>query len=439
LALPVAAGHVGNQLMSVVDAAMVGRLGAASLAGVGIGNGIYFTFTVFGAGCVVGMDTLVSQALGAGEEAKARRILWQGLRVALVLGVPLMLLIAAAPLALPGVGVDPRIVHEVRRYVLSRLPNVLPFLVFAALRAYLQAHLTTRPIVVAVIVANVMNVVGNALFIYGDAALTRFGLPGIGLPALGVVGAGLSSSLAAISSVTILAVATRQIAAPPDPDRRRLDLESIRRMLRLGVPVGLQTVAEVGAFACVGVMAGRLGPLAAAGHQIALTLASLTFTVAFGIGAATAVRVGRQVGAGDTPGARRAGFVGMTVAVVFMAGAAVLFLSIPRALAHALSDDPTVIAAALPLLHIAALFQLTDGAQVSAAGALRGAGDTRGPLYANVVGYYALALPAAVFLGFQRHLGAPGLWWGLSLGVGFVALGLIGRFLSVSAGPIVRA
>jgi MATE family multidrug resistance protein len=438
LSLPLILSYGGHQVMSLVDTAMVGRLGATAIAGVGIGNAIYFAITIVGLGCVLGMDPLVSQALGAGEEARARRVLWQGLRLGVTVGLPLTALLALSPALLAPAGIETETAKQVERYLYARLPNVLPFLLFIAARCYLQARGVTRPIVISVILANLVNLVGNAVLIYGDQALDWFNLPGIGLPALGIVGSGLASSLAALVSVLLLAVAIRAIPTPPDPDHRRHDPQIQRSLWRLGLPLGLQLLAEVGVFSLSAVLIGGIGADAAAGHQIAITLASLTFCVALGIASATSVQVGLHVGQGDTPGARRAGLLGLGLAAGFMSLSAAVFLAIPAALAALFTDDPQAVVAAVPLLQIAAVFQLSDGTQVVAAGALRGAGDTRGPLLANLVGHYAIGLPLILALGFGLDLGASGVWWGLSAGLTAVALALALRFVRLSSRPIRR-
>ena len=438
LAGPLILGYAGMQVMTVVDTAMVGRLGATALAGVGIGNGLYFTLSAFGLGAVIGMDAPVAQAFGAGEPERARRLLWQGVRVALGVSLPLLVLLAVAPLLLPWAGVEAGTVHAVRAYLWARMLNVVPYLVFNAQRSYLQARGVTRPIVVATIAGNIGNFVGNALFIYGDAALAEVGLPRIGLPALGVVGSGLSSTVASLVMMALMGRAIASLEAPPDAARRVYRPEMVRTLVRLGVPVGLQILAETGVFAAVGVLAGRLGPKAAAAHQIAIALASFTFCVTLGIGAAAGVRVGLHVGRGDTAAARQTGILALAASAGFMSLSALAFLFGGGLLARALTDDAAVIATAMPILYIAALFQVSDGLQATAAGALRGAGDPHAPLYANLIGHWAVALPVGVTLGFGLHRGIAGLWWGLSLGLTLVALGLIVRFLRLSSRPIRR-
>jgi MATE family multidrug resistance protein len=424
LAWPLILGYAGSQLMSMTDTAMVGRLGANALAGVGIGNGIYFTVTCLGLGCVAGMEAPVAQAIGARDLGRARRLMWQGVRVAVGASLPLVVIMTLMPRLLPAFGIDAATTHQVRAYLWARMLNVVPFLVFNAQRSYLQASHVTRPIVFASAVGIIANAVGNWLLIY------RAGL--------GVAGSGIASTLAATAMVLVLAPAVSDVDAPDDPERRRLDLALVRTILRLGIPNGLQVVAEVGVFATVGVLAGRIDAASAAAHTVVITLASFTFCVTLGVGAACSVRVGHHIGAGDTDGARRAGLIGLGTSAAFMATSAACFFSFAPELAGALTNDATVLAVAVPLVHVAAIFQISDGLQATAAGALRGAGDPHAPLYTNLVGHWAIGLPVAVALGFRAHQGAVGLWWGLSLGLTVVAVALIGRFLWLTARPVVR-
>jgi MATE family multidrug resistance protein len=438
LAAPLVVSHAGNQLMGLVDTIMVGRLGKAALAGVGIGSSWFFTITLVAMGCVLGTDALLSQAVGAGEPARARRVLWQGLHVSTIAAVPATILLALVPLALHRVGVEAGAAAEASRFLWARLPGVLPFLLFAACRAYLQSLGTTRPIVIAMILANVVNVVGNALLIYGDATLVRLGLPAVGLPALGVVGSALATLLATLVQLGVLTLAIRAISTPADDARRRRDPATVRKIFQQGIPIGLQLLAEMGVFNLASTIAGTMSQTAAAAHQVALSMASFTFMFALGTGAATATRVGYAVGRGDRLGARRSGTIGIGLGVALMSAGALMFLVIPQTLVRGFTHDPQVLATAVPLLRIAAVFQISDGIQGVASGALRGAGDPRLPLYANIVGHYGIGLPISIGLGLGLGWGAPGLWWGLSAGLTAVAAGLVARFVQLTARPIRR-
>jgi MATE family multidrug resistance protein len=195
--------------------------------------------------------------------------------------------------------------------------------------------------------------------------------------------------------------------------------------------------AEVGIFALVGFLAARLGAVPLAAHQLAISIASLTFTVAVGFGNAGSVRVGWAVGARDRDGARRAGLAAFGAGTAFMTLAALVLFAFPSAIARLMTDDPAVVAAAAPLLQVAAVFQISDGVQGVGAGVLRGAGETRFTFLANMVGHWALGFPAAALLGFAAGLGVTGLWWGFVMGLSAVGAALLARFLRVSSREIV--
>jgi multidrug resistance protein, MATE family len=438
LAAPLAIGHLGQQLMGIVDTAMLGRYSDQALAGAGIANGLLFAVTVVGIGTVMGLDALVPQALGAGQERRARRLLWHGIRVSFIIGVPLMAIAAATTGILSVVRVEPEVAHEARAYVLGRLPAIVPFLLATALRSYLQARDLTRPIIIATIAGNLVNVALDYVLIFGDPGLASAGLPGLGLPPLGVLGAAIATTVVSIVMMVVYALAVRRLHGEPTEPQRH-DPVMTAAIVRIGAPVGLQLLAEVGIFAVTSVMAGRLGTVPAAAHQIAITLGSFTFSAAIGIGAAASVRVGRAVGAGDLAATRRAGGAALSMGALVMGSFGLVFLLAPRPLAALFSNDPEVVAAAVPLLRIAAVFQISDGVQAIAAGCLRGAGDTRATLWANLAGHYLVTLALAIYLAFGLGLGAPGLWWALSGGLTAVAILLLVRFRWLTARPISRA
>jgi MATE family multidrug resistance protein len=240
----------------------------------------------------------------------------------------------------------------------------------------------------------------------------------------------LATSVCSLLQFAILAIAVRpgQRQSPRGAD--------LRKALAVGIPVGLQMGAEVGVFALVGVLAGRLGDRSLAAHQIAISLASFTFCAAVGVGMAGSVRVGWAIGARDTPAARRSGLTAFAGGAGIMSIAALCFWLAPGAFARMLSDQPEVIATAVPLLAVCAVFQLSDGIQGVGAGVLRGAGDTRFPFLANLVGHYAIGFPIAVLLGLELGRGVIGLWWGLCAGLTAVAIALLARFLRLSSREI---
>lgn len=445
LAMPIVVAQFGTMAMGLVDTALVGRVSERALAGVALGNTLVIAVCMTAMGAFLALEPIAAQAIGAGEHRSARTAFSAAMRLAWLLSIPVMLVSWASLWLLPLLKVDPTTIPDARAYMFTRLPSVLPFFVFLAAKTYHQAAGRTRTAVEAVVLANVVHVTAGWLAVFGDAGLVRLGLPPIGLPAFGAAGAGIATSLS--HALLALWMFGRARIRPSDPDYlpagESLDRNEIRaierKLLVLGLPIGLQLAAEVGIFSLVALLMGRIGGRAAAAHQIAINLASLSFMGALGIAQATSVRVGTAVGEGSREGTRRAGFVGIALGVTIMAFWACLFAVAPRLLARSFSPDEPVIEVATTLIRIAAFFQLADGAQVVAAGALRGAADTRWPLVLNVLVHWGLGLPIGLWLGFSLGWGAKGLWGGLTSGLVIIALSLIVRFFLLTRRAVARA
>lgn len=435
LAAPLALASAGWALMGVVDTAVAGHAGPAVQGGTGLGNSLFFAVAVLGLGTMMGLDPLVAQAMGAGDRLRARRLLWQGLWLALAISALLALPLALLSGALSWAGVVPEVAREAAHFLLVRLVGLPAVLFYGALRAYLQGQGRTRPLLLSMLVANLVNLPLAVLFVLGGAGLPGWAGPLRQVPALGSAGSALATTLVTVVQAAVLALAAREPRGPP-PVPRRPDRTAIRQALRVGLPIGLHSAAEVGVFALVGVLAGRLGAVPLGAHQIVLSVATLSFTLAMGIGSAASVRVGWSVGAGDTPAARRAGLTAFASGGVSMGVAGLLFVLLPGPLARLFTSDAAVAGEASRLFLVAAVFQISDGLQGTGAGVLRGAGDTRFTFAANMVGHWLLGLPVALWLGIHLGLGVTGLWWGLCAGLSVVAAALLLRFLRISRGVI---
>jgi len=430
LAVPVVAVQVGMMAMGVVDTMMVGRVSAADLAAVALGNLYFFAMAIFATGVLFSLDPVIAQAHGAGDQAGIARGVQRGLLLATALGALSALILLPAEWVLRAVGQPDEVVPLAAGYARAAIPGVFPFLYFVVFRQVLQAMGRLAPIVWTMVLANLANVFFNWVFIFGN----------LGTPAMGAVGTAVASSLCrGILFVGLVGLAwpiLKPYLRPIRPDAFRA--APLRRMLGLGLPIGVQTALEYWAFALTSLLMGLLGTLPLAGHQVAITLAALTFMVPLGVGQASAVLVGRAVGAGRDDEARRSASAGLLVGSGFMCVTAGIFLTMPSALARLFTPDTAVIALAASLLPIAGVFQVFDGVQVVAAGVLRGVADTRVPMVVNLLGFWAIGLPVGAWLGLRTSLGPRGLWWGLVTGLAVVSVLLLIRVRVRVSGALER-
>ncbi|MCI0573417.1 MAG: MATE family efflux transporter [Myxococcaceae bacterium] len=434
LAVPIIIAQAGQSLLGVVDTAVAGRAGPVVLGAVGLANALFFATASFGMGMMMGVDPLVSQAVGAGDTARARRMLWQGVWLAVGTSALLGAVLLAIPGVLPLIGIGPEVSREATAYLLWRTPSMLPLLLYMVARAYLQASGRTRPLAWAVISANVFHMGAAVLLLFGGAGLPAWMGPLRWVPAMGAPGLALSTTLSVVLELAVLVWTIRRMPAPQVS--RRPSSADVRTAMRVGAPIGAHMLAEVGVFALAGLLAGRLGEASIAAHQIAITYGSLTFNVALGIGHAGSVRVGWAVGARDAARARLSGWVAFASGVAVMSLSALVFFLAPGVLGQLMTDAPDVLAVVTPLLVVCAAFQVSDGLQGVGAGVLRGAGETHFTFLANMVGHYGVGLPVALLLGLHLGWGVIGIWWGLCLGLSAVALALVLRFRKVSLAPL---
>jgi MATE family multidrug resistance protein len=313
-------------------------------------------------------------------------------------------------LALPVLdraGIHPQVLAEAKPYLRAMAWGTLPLMLYSCFRRYLQSLNVAGPVMFALVTTNLINVFGNWLLIYGNW----------GFRAMGAEGSGWATTLSRIYLAVFLLGAILYYDRRHHVRLRHLsfgvDRARLRQLAALGFPAAAQISFEVAVFAVVTALIARLDPEQLAGHQIALNAASVTYMIPLGLSSAAAVRVGQAIGRRDAEGAAAAGWTGIALGAGFMSCAALAFWLTPRWIARAFTPDIRVIELAVALLAIAALFQLFDGIQAVATGALRGAGDTRTPMLAHVICYWLIGLPLGAGLGLGLHWGAAGLWIGL--------------------------
>jgi multidrug resistance protein, MATE family len=430
LAMPIVLAQVGLMSMGVVDTVMVGRVSAAALAAVALGNLFYYTVSTAAAGTLLVLDPLVSQATGARDTVRIALAVQRGVLLAALLTLPIGLLLWPVRSVLTLFRQPPELIELATSYVVISIVGLLPFLGFVVLRQSLQALHSVRAVVAVVIVGNLLNAGLNWVLVFGH----------LGVEPMGVAGSAWATAASRWAMTLLLfALGWPALRSALVPWRREsFDVASLARMLRLGWTIGLQQVLEFGVFAAIGLMMGLLGTPEIAAHEIALNLASLTFMVPLGVGAAAAVRVGHAVGEGDRAAARDRARTALFCGVGFMLCAAIVMLAVPRAIAAAYTNQPLVAPLAASLIPIAGMFQLFDGIQAVSAGVLRGLGDTRAPFVINLAGFWLCGFPLSVALAFRTPLRAMGLWWGLAVGLAVVATLLVLRVRSRLREGLVR-
>jgi MATE family multidrug resistance protein len=417
LAAPLVMAELGWMGMGIVDTMMVGRVGAAAMGAVSLGSVLFYTVAIFGSGLMLGLDTLVSHAYGARRMMDCHRSLINAVYFCLPLAPVLMLLVWCWVPLLARFGIYPAVLQATVPYLKAILWSTLPLLLYFALRRYLQAMNHVKPIMFALVTANLANVAGNWILVYGH----------FGAPAMGAEGSGWATCISRIYMVLVLVIylfydaaanRTGLLDAP-----LALDFKRIGALIRLGLPAAAQLSLEVGVFAAATAFIATLNPVSLAAHQIALNTASFTYMVPLGISSAAAVRVGQALGRGDAHAAGRAGWTAMALGAAFMTAAGVVLLAVPEFVARVFTTDHAVIRTAVWLLAVAAAFQLFDGIQAVATGALRGAGDTRTPMICHLFFYWFVGLPLGYALCFVMAWGAVGFWVGLC--VALILIGLV--------------
>lgn len=418
LAAPVILAEIGWMAMGIVDTIMVGSLGPAAIGAAGMASSVFTAIVIFGMGLMLGLDTFVSQAYGARRLDECLEWLHHGVWLALFVGPLLMATTWLVALTLDAWGLNPEIRVIAGPYLRGIAFGALPLLLYAGFRRYLQGIHVVKPVMFALISANLVNAAANWVLIYGH----------LGFPAMGVQGSAWATNLARAYMAAFLYIAIRVV------HRRRGDahpqvslwpnMARMRRLIGLGLPAASQIALEVGGFAAATAMAAKLDAVSSGGHQIAMNLAGLAFMVPLGLASASAVRVGHAIGAGDPVRARRAGWTALGIGCLLMISIGITLLTFRESLLRVFTSDTRLIAVGIQLVAIAAAFQLFDGVQAVATGVLRGAGDTRTPVYFNILGYWVLGLPVGYSLCFHYGWGVVGLWVGLSAGLILVALAL---------------
>ncbi len=429
LALPLAAAQLSQMAMGTTDTIFLGSLGRDALATGGLGAILFFSLMITIGGGLSAVGILVAHARGAGEDWRIGQVMRGGFLLAILTAIPPMLLLWNAEPILLALGEPAALAHSVGRYDSVLLFAMPASLLMATQRAFLAAMDRPMMVMIVSVSAIVINGVLNYSLIHGA----------LGLPAMGYMGSCTATLITMCGMTAAIAIKMRWVS---DLRQYRLfgtiDWTVVRELASLGWPIAITMAVEIMLFGGAAIVVGLFGATALAAHQISITIASTTFMVPLALSQTANVRVGFSMGAGSPRGARQAGIASFVLGFGFMCLTATLMITIPHSISslYITSNDPAreeVVTLAVRLLAIAALFQVFDGAQTIAAGALRGLKDTRVPALAAAIGYWGIGFVVARFLGVHLKLGVIGIWWGLATGLAVVATLLTIRFWLLSA------
>ncbi|MDF1778015.1 MAG: MATE family efflux transporter [Rhizobiaceae bacterium] len=428
LGIPLIGAQLAQIAINVTDTIMIGWLGATELAAGVLATQSFFLLFIFGSGFSIAVMPLAAQANGSGDARGVRRSVRMGLWLALAYAAIVMPILWMTEYILLAAGQDPDIAALAGDYIRVAQWAMLPALLIMVFRSYLSALERAQVVLWATLAGTLANILLNYMFIFGN----------FGAPRMGIVGAAVAS----LGTTSVTCVALLIYSVTKEHLRRyellvrfwRPDWQALGELLRLGWPIGATILAEVGLFAGAAIMIGWIGTIELAAHGIALQLAGIAFMLPLGLSSAATVRVGNAFGRGDWLGLSRAGTVSIVLVILVTLATAILFWAVPEPLVGLFLDENNpdahnVMLNAVPLLAVAATFQLVDGLQVIGAGLLRGLKDTKIPMLFAIFSYWPVGMTLAYIFAFPMGFGATGVWWGLATGLAFASVLMIWRYL----------
>lgn len=423
LAYPVMVGQLGQILVSVADSIMVGKfLGTIPLAAISLAVSILIIPMVFAIGVAFGLTPLIAGADGKDDPAEAVKYFKNGLVLNSVLGLLVYGVLAIFAQFAHLLGQDERVVTEAMPYLHIVGFSIVPMMAFFAFKQFAEGLSDTKAGMRVSLVSNLLNILLNYPLITGWGPFPELGLAGAAVSTLG-------TRFLMVAGMAIYIRKHKKFAEYWSHWRSTdITWRSIRDILAIGVPSGLQLVFEAGAFAMSGVIVGMIGPVQQAAHQIALNIASVSYMMVSGLGAAATIRVGNQLGKRDIPMLRLAGQSLFHLTLAMMVLTMILLISLRNLLPEFYSSDPEVLQYTAVLMIAAGIFQLPDGLQATTLGALRGVQDVNIPTIIAFIAYWVIAVPMCYYLGITETMGPLGVWIGLTIGLVLASIALYWRF-----------
>lgn len=427
LAGPMIVSSLIQVAYGVVDTIMLGRYDVQHLAAGALGASLWLLVVLTGLGLAMGITPIIAQLKGAGREDQISEQFHQGVWLSLGLAILSFFILRNIGQILSWIDTDATIIPLSKSYLGVVAWGVALSQLSLAGRFVSEGIEYAKPMMIIHLILLPLNILGNYVLIFGHW----------GAPALGVLGAGIATSIGMVLGFVLMLL---NLLYNPKYQTYHLfknfskpNLRSILQILTISTPIAIAMMLEQGLFTSVALLMGKLGAMSLAAHQVAINYAAMMFMVPLGLSMAATVRVGNAVGRQDFADARQRGWVAICMAAGFMCLSAILLLLFNREIALIYTNDPQVIRLASSLLILAAVFQISDGVQVSVAGALRGFRDTQIPMWLNLLGYWVIGFPLAYILAFKLEFRASGLWWGLIVGLTFTAACLLARFKLIAS------
>ncbi|MBD2259755.1 MATE family efflux transporter [Pseudanabaena sp. FACHB-2040] len=421
LTFPLAGAQVAQAATSFVDTVMMGWLGQDVLAAGGLAATTFITLLVTASGIITGVSPLAAEAYGVANPKRIQQLTRNGLWLSLLLSLPVMGLLWRMDGLMEHLGQAPSVAILARPYLTIILWGFFPALAFALLKDVVSSLSHPQPVMVIVMAGTGLNVAGNYALGFGH----------FGLPALGLSGIALTSVIsywAMFIALVVYLLKQRLLKSYRlFQNLLRVEPQVLRELFWIGLPIGVSFALEIGLFTVTTYLMGALGPEVLAAHQIVFQTIAVIFMVPLGMSYATTIRVGQWNGQQNPAGVRRAAYVGMGLGGFFMILMALLLLLFPRSAIGLFLDlgnpnNAQVISLAISMFAVAAVSQILDGVQTTAAGALRGLKDTRVPMLLSFLAFWGVGLASGYTLGFVVGLGGIGLWLGQAIGVGCSAI-----------------
>lgn len=413
LAGPIVISQLGHTLVQTADTIIVGHFaGTISLAAVSLVHSVFMIVLVIGLGIAYGLTPYIAQENGRHNFQECAKLLSNSFWLNIVTGILLFLLVYYGSMfAMQHADQDPAVVETAKPYLLLLSMSILPLMIFNTFKQFAEGLGFTKQAMNITIWGNVLNVILAIILVKGVFGVEPMGVRGVGIATL-------------VDRILMMIIMAWYVLKSNNFKRyiqhfsiKFINFDRLRKILKIGTPVALQYVFEIGAFAGASLIAGKIGAIEQAAHQTALTLAAMTYMMASGIASAATIKVGNSYGINNFMRLQKFAMVSYHLVIIFMIICAIIFAVFHQYLPYIITNDLSVVAMASPLLIIAGLFQLFDGTQVVGLGTLRGIGDVNIPTFITFFAYWIIGLPMSYFLGVKMDIGVNGIWYGLTFGL----------------------